>query len=141
MNNKKGVTLTSLVIYLVLFTIFTVFTMNISTNINESLFNDRGEAINYSNLVKLKANIETSALNSNDVLTLDNKITFSNGDEYQYNENGGNIKKNGGILCTNINSFNVSILEQNSSKKIDINVGFSKYLNEVNTEIISIVEE
>ena len=141
MNNKKGITLTSLVIYLVLFTVFTVFTMNISTNMNESLLNDRGEAINYTNLVKLKANIETSTLASNDVTIDGNKITYSNGDEYLYDGINANIKKNGGIICTNVTSFNLNITSGNSVKKLSINVGFNKYLNELNTEIISTVEE
>lgn len=141
MNNKKGITLTSLVIYLALFTIFTVFTMNISTSMNENLLKDRGEAINYTNLNKLKTNIDISSLNSNDVTVEENKITYSNGDEYVYNGNNGTITKNGGIICSNVTSFSLSVTSENSVKKISINIGFNKYLNELNTEIICSVEE
>ena len=141
MESKRGITLTSLVIYLILFTVFTVFTMNISTNINESLLNDRGEAINYTNLVKFRTNIEISSLNSNNVSYVGNKLVFSNGDEYEYNLSNSSIEKNGGILCNNVSSYDLNIINRDSVKELVINVEFNKYLNKLNSSVISVVEE
>ena len=140
MQKKQGITLTSLAIYLVLFTTFTAFTMSVSSNMNEKLFDNRGEAINYTNLVKLQTNIENSASQSSDVVVTSNTIQFSNGDLYSYNASDDIITKNGGMLCENISSFAASVENKTYSKKISISIQLNKYLNELNKEIISYVE-
>ena len=140
-NNKAGITLSSLVIYILLFTTFSIFVSIISTNMNNRLFNSRGEAINYSNLNKLQYNIETSALNSNDVLVTTNQISYSNGDSYLYDSANKVIYKNGGILCTNVYNFNLNMSETLYTKKVIVQVTFNKYLNSMERTIISCVEE
>ena len=137
---KKGVTLSSLVIYLVLFTGFTIFVSITSTRMNGKLFDNRGEAINYSYLNKLQYNIENSSLTSKDVTVEANKITYSNGDIYTYNSEQAVIYKNGGILCLNVSDFSTSIETGTNTKKLTIDITFSKYLNVIEKSIITCVE-
>ena len=138
--SKKGVTLASLVMYLLLFTTFTIFAMNISTNMNERLFNDRGASINYTSLNKLQYNIEDSSLNSNDVVVTATSITYSNGDSYTYDIENDMILKNGGILCQNVSDCTFALENGTNVKKLTINVKFNKYLNEMTKNIVSCVE-
>lgn len=140
-NNKKGVTMASLAVYVVLFSIFTVFVSTISTNVNERLFDNRGEAINYSNLGKLQYNLEASASSSTDVLVAENQISYSNGDNYIYDETKNTIFKNGGILCPNVEEFEVSLETGVKTKKVNVQISFNKYLNTMTRSIISCVEE
>lgn len=137
---KRGITLASLVIYIVLFTSFTIFVAAISNNNNERLFNDRGEAINYSTLNKLQQNIEDSSLNSNSVSITENEINYSNGDSYSYDSENKVIYKNGGILCLNVESFDLSIEDGINTQKVTVNISFNKYLNTMTKTIISCVE-
>lgn len=139
-KSKMGVTLVSLVLYLALFTGFTVFVSVIMTNLNNNLFDRRGEAINYSNLNKLQYNIENSSKNSNDINIDINKIEYSNGDIYTYDAEKKILLKNGGILCMNVDDFTFNITEVESGKKLELEVSFNKYLNVVKRDIITFVE-
>ena len=139
-DTKKGVTLASLVIYIVLFTGFTIFVSITSTNMNERLFDNRGEAINYSYLNKLQYNLENSSLNSKDVTVTENEITYSNGDVYTYDVNEQVIYKNGGVLCLNVSNFTSSVETGVDAKKLTLNITFNKYLNVIEKSIITCVE-
>lgn len=139
-GTKKGVTLASLVIYIVLFTSFTIFVSITSTNMNGRLFDNRGEAINYSYLNKLQYNLENSAMNSQDVSIAENEITYSNGDRYTYNSNESIIYKNGGILCLNVSNFSTVLETGVNTKKLTLNITFNKYLNVIDKSIITCVE-
>ena len=140
-NKKRGVTLSSLVIYIILFTSFTIFVSNVSSNMNERLFDNRGEAINYSSLNKLQYNIDDSSLKSDNVTISTNKVSYSNGDVYTYDSVKKVILKNGGVLCQNVESFSAIAEEGTNTKKVTMVVGFNKYLNTMTKTIISCVEE
>ena len=137
---KSGITLASLVLYVVLFTTFTLFAGAVSNNLNERLFNNRGEAINYSNLNKLQYNIDESSLKSNSVSVTETEIYYSNGDSYTYDSQEKVIYKNGGILCLNVESLDINMEEGINTQKLTLNISFSKYLNVMNKTIISCVE-
>lgn len=139
-SKKRGITLASLVIYIVLFTSFTVFVSITSTNMNEKLFDNRGEAINYTNLNKLQYNLENSSLESQDVVVTPNSISYSNGDNYVYNESDKVIYKNNGILCLNVENFTVTIDTGVDTKKVTVAVSFNKYLNILEKTVITCVE-
>ena len=139
-NAKNGITLVSLVIYITLFTTFTLFVSGISNNMNERLFSNRGEAINYTNLNKLQYNFENSALNSNDVILNGNQISYSNGDNYWYDTTQKIIYKNGGVLCLNVENFWATVDENLNEKKVTVNVSFNKYLSTMTRQIITSVE-
>jgi len=139
--NRRGITISSLVIYIVLFTSFTIFVSNVSSNMNERLFNSRGEAVIYSNFNKLQYNIDNSSIQSYDVTVTANEINYSNGDSYEYDSENKLILKNGGILCQNVDSFTVSLEEGVDTKKITMQIVFKKYLSTMERTIISCVEE
>ena len=139
-KHKSGITLASLVIYVVLFTTFTIFVAAVSNNTNERLFNNRGEAINYSYLNKLQYNIDESSLKSNSVSITETEINYSNGDSYIYDSQEKVIYKNGGILCLNVESLDINIEEGINTQKLTLNISFSKYLNVMDKTIISCVE-
>ena len=139
-SSKNGVTLASLVIYIMLFTIFTVFVSGMSSNMNERLFDNRGEAINYSSLNKLQYNINDSSLQSYNVIVNENEISYSNGDNYVFDETKNIIYKNGGILCSNVESMAVSLETGMNTKKVTLTVSFNKYLNTMTKTVISCVE-
>ena len=138
---KRGITLSSLVIYIILFTSFTIFVSSISSNMNERLLVSRGEAINYSSFNKLQYNINDSAMKSSDVTITSSSITYSNGDSYTYDSTNKAILKNNGILCQNVNNFSVTLGTATNAKKVTIIVGFNKYLNTLTRTIISCVED
>lgn len=138
---KKGVTLTSLVIYVLLFATFTVFVASTYSNMNDKLFANRAKAFNYSSLNKLQENIENSSMQSESVLSDTNTISFSNNDKYVYDSANRCITKNGGILCTNVKSFTINQTNSNGINNIQISVVFEKYLNELSRSIVCSVEE
>lgn len=148
---KKGITMTSLVVYILLFTTFTIFVSNISGNLNDELLDDRGQAINYSNLNKLQYNIDNSSFESNSVrITTETAesgeaikytISYSNGDTYEYDREKQVIYKNKGILCKNVSEFEAKVEDSINEQKVTIDIDFNKYLNEVTgKQIISCVE-
>lgn len=150
---KKGITMTSLVVYILLFTTFTVFVSNVSGNLNDELLDDRGQAINYSNLNKLQYNIDNSSFESYSVRVTsavvvteegevtDYTISYSNGDTYEYDAVKQVIYKNKGILCKNVSEFEAKVEDSINEQKVTIDVDFNKYLNEVTgKQIISCVE-
>lgn len=140
-NLKKGITLSSLVIYIVLFSAFTVFVSTTYSSMNDNLLSSRGQAINYSSLNKLQENIENSSVESTNVLVTDDSIAYSNGDTYVYSQDEKCITKNGGVLCTNVDTFEVAKSSIEGITKVDITVKFNKYLNELERQIITCVEE
>lgn len=138
---KKGVTLTSLVVYVLLFATLTVFVANTYTNMNDKLFENRAKAFNFSSLNKLQENIENSSIESESALSDSNTISFSNNDKYVYDNASRCITKNGGILCTNVKSFTINQTNLNGVNNIQISVVFEKYLTELSRSIICSVEE
>lgn len=138
---KKGITLSSLVIYIVLFSVFTVFVSTTYSNMNDNLLESRGKVINYASLNKLQENIENSSIESTSVSVKAGSISYSNGDIYVYNLEDKCITKNGGMLCTNVDSFTVTETKIEGMIRVSITVKFNKYLNELERQIITCVEE
>lgn len=135
---KKGITMASLVIYIIVFSMITVVLSMIYTNMNETLFFNRGRSINYTTFNKLQYNINESTLASDLVMVSDGEIIFSNGDVYSYDADKKIILLNGGVLCSNISEFYTT--SDTYNKKIEIKVKFNKYLNELEKTIISSIE-
>lgn len=130
----------SLVIYVAIFSLITVLVSMIFTNMNRALFLNRGSAINYTTLNKLQYNITESALESNDITVSDNKISYSNGDIYEYDSDSKTILLNGGVLCTAVDSFSANLVVANNIKQLNLDVTFNKYLNTLSKNIVSNVE-
>lgn len=139
-NQKKGVTMASIVVYVILFSVITVVLSLVYTNMNDKLFQDRGRAINNTSFNKLQYNINSSAVSSTNVTVSNSNIVFSNGDTYVYYKEKGIVLLNSGVLCTNVEEFNVVLTTLNNVKKVSLDVKFNKYLNELEKNIIACVE-
>ncbi len=139
-KSKRGITVSSLVLYVVLFFAITTFLSIVYTNMNETLFNNRGMALNYTMLNKLEYNITDSALQSVDIIEDNNVITFSNGDKYYYDSAKKMVILNNGVLCTSVSKFEPTITNENDVKKLTIELTFNKYMAELNKTIVSSVE-
>lgn len=149
MNKKSGLTLTSIVIYVSLFFIFTVFAIAMSTNMNYKAMEEKANIYIYEQFDKLQYNMIISAKNSNIVDNIYGKVVFSNNDEYSYDSEKKVILKNGGILVKSVENFR--IIECNElvnipdiyNSKIDTNVSnscieitFKKYGKEIIKQLV-----
>jgi len=144
---KKGFTVVSLVLYVMLFFTFTVFATAISTNLNHELLSEKGRVIVNESYIKLYTNLINSAKDSHSVDVIENTIIFSNGDIYEYNLDNKELSKNSGNLVYNMESYTVSNLEDilgvsNDINDIDlvkcfrINVSFKKYNETITKDIV-----
>lgn len=142
MKNKKGITMSSLVIYVVLLFSMITLALLVSNSVNDRMFDERGEVINITNADKLQYNILNSGEASNTVSTFNNKIAFSNGDVYYYNRDKKVIYKNNTVLVDNVKECVVTS-ENNIDGKtsVKISITLNKYLNELNRNISVCVEE
>ena len=135
MGNKKGMTMTSIIIYVILFFVFTIAVTIISSNFNSKLFSDRGLGIDVNSFNKLEYNLLMSGNDSNVVNIIvttpitDEELVFSNNDTYVYDSEKGTIRKNGGLLISNVISYTQSITDGDNGKLLTINVRFQKYLH------------
>ena len=130
-NSKKGITVTSIVVYVILFFMFTTITTVLSSKINGNLFNDRGTSINITAINKLEYNLLDSAdegtVNDNSTI-----LTFSNNDEYVFDKEKHKIYKNGGELVDFLKDFDIRAIDD----YLKINITLNKYTNEIEREII-----
>jgi len=134
-NNRNGITVTSITVYIMLFFMFTTVTTIISSRFNDNLFKDRGTAINITAINKLEYNLLKSADESYDVeISKDeNKttITFSNFDKYVFDNENDIILKNGGKLVEFVTNVAVNI----ENKIINIDITVNKYTNKLQRNI------
>ena len=127
---KKGITISSLIVYLVLFFLFTSFVVMVSSNINNKVFRDRASVQMQKNAAKTMTFFLNSAKNSADVNEIGNAIVFSNNDEYTYKEN--KLFKNDKIILRDLEKYEYSITDINETKKIiSLKVKFKKYTKEL----------
>lgn len=144
---KKGFTLVSLVLYVMLFFTFTIFATAISTNLNHKVLSEKGRVIVNENYIKVYTNLINSAKKSSSVDIINNKIIFSNGDIYEYNFDNKELLKNSGNIVQNIESFTITNLEDilGSSNNINdmdlikcfsLNISFKKYNEIISKDIV-----
>lgn len=135
LKSKKGITMTSIMVYVVLFFAFTSIATVISSRINKNLFNDRGNAINITAINKLEYNLLKSANESYnvDMTAEENKqtLTFSNLDIYVFDLENNVIYKNGGKLVKFVKACEVT----SQDNLINIDITLNKYTNEVTRNI------
>lgn len=135
LRSKKGITMTSIMVYVVLFFAFTTIATMISSRINKNLFNDRGNAINITAINKLEYNLLKSANESYNVdMTAEESkqtLTFSNLDIYVFDLENNVIYKNGGKLVKFVKACEVT----SQDNLINIKVTLNKYTNEVTRNI------
>lgn len=128
--NKKGLSMVSMLVYVVLFFSFSAFAVGMATNMNYKSLGEKGQIVNNENLQKLQYNLVNSAKDSNTIEDISGKIVFSNNDEYKFDETEKKIYKNGGIIATDVESFkiiDITELEntpENFSDNIDSNIDY-----------------
>ena len=138
--NKKGLSMISMIIYVVLFFAFSAFAVGMSANMNYRTLSEKGEIINNEQLQKLQYNLLMSAKNSNNIDIISDKIVFSNNDEYTFNKNTNKVYKNGGIIVSDVETFRIVDLSElkntptyfisnldNNCDNVCIEVKFNKY--------------
>lgn len=125
---KSGITMVSIIIYVMLFFVFTSFAILISSNMNYKTLSDKGEIYINEQNQKLQYNLVKSSTNSEYITKINNKIVFSNNDEYTYNAEKKEVLKNGGVIASSVESFN--ILETtnltNKPENFDYNIDSNK---------------
>ena len=135
LKNKRGITVSSIVIYVLLFFMFTTVITTVSSRINKRLFDDRGKAINITAVNKLEYNLLDSADKSYNakVNVVGNKttVTFSNSDKYVFDLDDNVIYKNDGKLVKFVEECSVEVVDNT----LDINITLNKYINEVTRNI------
>lgn len=139
--NKRGITMTSIVIYVILFFVFTSIAIAVSSNMNYESLNEKGNIINNENIQKLQFNLLNSAKKSNFVYNINGKIVFSNNDEYYYDRDDKEIIKNDTVLIQNVEEFNIidskEILENVPQDiSVCIEITLKKYGNEKKEKMI-----
>lgn len=128
--NKKGLSMVSMLVYVVLFFSFSAFAVGMATNMNYKSLGEKGQIVNNENLQKLQYNLVNSAKSSTTIEDISGKIVFSNNDEYKFDETAKTIYKNGGIIATDVESFkiiDITELEntpENFSDNIDSNIDY-----------------
>ncbi len=130
MKNKRGITMTSIIIYVILFFVFTITVTVISSNFNLKLFTDRGLSININSFNKLQYNLLMSGKESSLVAIIGDELVFSNNDSYTYDSEKGVIRKNDGTLVSNVKSYSVNITEGDNGELLEVKIMFKKYLHE-----------
>lgn len=133
--NKKGITMTSIVVYVMLFFIFTSVAITISTNINFEALSEKGNIINNKNIQKLQFNLLNSAKSSSNVYNISGKIVFSNNDEYYFDSTKREILKNDTTIIKDVEKFNIISSSEfvenvNENKSVSVEVMLKKYGNE-----------
>lgn len=123
---KRGITMVSLVVYVVLLAAFTGVALMVSSNLSDTVFADKGLAINMTNYEKVLYYLNKSAEESTSATVTTTKITFSNGDIFEYNSEKSELKLNGGVLCKNVSEFDIGSIENNL---LNVGVSFKKYTN------------
>lgn len=117
---KNGLSLMSMILYVVLFFAFSTIAVSISINMNIKTLSEKGRVYCNEELQKLQYNILNSAKKSEYYDNMDESIVFSNNDEYIYNQDTKNILKNGGVLITDVTSFEIIDISSLNGVKPDL---------------------
>lgn len=110
--NKSGISLMSMVMYVVLFFAFMTFATAMATNMNYAALSQKGEIIVAENFQKLQQNILVSAKDSVSVDNISGNIVFSNNDEYTYNSSKKQVLKNGSKIISDVTDFKIIDLSE-----------------------------
>lgn len=130
---KRGITIASLAIYVVIFFSLTILATTVTTNFNRNILQEKADIIINEQIIKLQSNLLNSAKDSVSVSKENGIITFSNGDIYYFDSENNNVIKNGGVLLSDAVNFEViqssemtnNIIEE--YKAVAVYVEFEKY--------------
>lgn len=127
MKNNKGITLTSLIIYVIGMTIMisTVATLTsfFYKNIDiESINNDTTQYTKFSSIFSEEINRENNhVIDCKSLTEEESYIIFSSGNQYTFNINSKKIYKNNVKICDNVETCDFSYTFIDSKYKIKVN--------------------
>ena len=108
MNKKSGLTMVSIVIYVVIFLALAMIISGVTMVMDSNSLKDKGIIFCEEQLNKLQYNLVVSNENSKgDITKIENKLVFENNDMYEYDSSTKTIYKNGGILIQNVEEFSI----------------------------------
>lgn len=102
MSKKSGLTMASMILYVVLFFIFISFAISISTNMNYKILTQKGDMYINEEYDKLQYNLFKSAKASTSISFIQGDIVFSNNDIYHYDSDKKIIYKNNAVLVDSV---------------------------------------
>lgn len=138
MSKKVGMTMMSLVVYVVLLAVFTGIALTVSNNLSSSVFLDKGIAQNTTNYEKVLYYLNKSAMESASATVTTTAITFSNGDVFSFDTSKGRLYMNSGVLCNTVSEFDIGNIENNL---VNIDITLAKYTNTMTRTITLYVGE
>ncbi len=106
-KNKSGMTMISIVLYVTLFFTLSVFVIAMSTNMNTNALSEKGDIIINEDLQKIQYNLVKSCKESDKIDIIENKIVFSNNDEYYFNTEKKILYKNDTVISKNVQEFSI----------------------------------
>ena len=104
---RRGISLISMIIYVVLFFGFSAIAISLTTNMNMKTLAKKGSIYCQEQIEKLQYNLIDSAKKSEYFDNVSGTIVFSNNDEYKYDDTKKCILKNGGVLVKDVSSFQI----------------------------------
>lgn len=129
---KSGITMVSIIMYVVIFFALVAITTGTSMAMNSNALKDKGNIYVNEAEIKLKNNLLNSFNNSTSIEKIANKIVFSNNDVYEYDSTNLILYKNGGILLQNVIefTFNNTNSAQDGVKTVTMQAKIKKYNQE-----------
>ncbi|MEG1008491.1 MAG: hypothetical protein RSC92_03380 [Clostridia bacterium] len=135
---KNGITMVSMVIYVLLFFSFTVIAISISSNLNKNIITDKSISNMNKDYLKLYTNILSSAKNSNSFDFIDNTVSFSNNDIYTFKDKC--IYKNNEKIISNVTSMSLGTINNldniNKDKLLVLDITLNKNKKDFKDQVI-----
>lgn len=138
MKSEKGITLTSLVIYIIIFSAVLALVGSLTNFINGNIKNLNADSISSEEFNKFNTYFVKDIKESKKVVaeeaTDKTEITFDNGSKYTYVKSENAIYKEAVKIARNIIKFNATVKEENNKKLIDIEISTGTNVNKPNFE-------
>ena len=134
---KSGITMVSIVLYVVIFFALTAIATGVTMAMNSNSLKDKGNIYIQESEIKLKNNLLNSFENSDNITKINNKLVFSNNDVYYYEPQSKIIYKNGGILIQNVEEMNFEANSDSEMLNINLNAKIVKYNQEKNINFVT----
>lgn len=131
---KSGLTMVSIVMYVVIFFALTAIATSVTMAMNSNSLKDKGTMYVQESEIKLKNNLLNSFENSDNITKINNKIVFSNNDEYYYEPQNKTIYKNGGILIQNVEQMTFELNSNGKLISLKLNAEILKFNQSKNIE-------
>jgi len=137
---KKGITLSSIMLYISMFFVFLSVVMVTQANINRTNRTNLGTIKNIEDYTKLETAFLQSAKQSIQVQNINGVLAFSNGDTYRYENKI--IYFNDGIFITNVEEYIINEIGKSSDGAVffDVSVTTLNYDVSVTRQIIYTLE-